>query len=212
MSIFTHTPNECVTATDGRKFFISRSVAVIPQVYCWIKGEKLYILVNERGPDCPDHVGEWALPCGYLDWDESGGEAAREIFEECDFDIASPPAGLTRWFSLDLWDVITEPKEDGRQNILLHYTTSFVAQELPIITKVPDGETSQVRWMPVEEALQIQFAFGHQYNIYDCLNWQHKNNKILYAARSGWDALDAKVPANVRQQCNLRKTKRRLSF
>jgi 8-oxo-dGTP pyrophosphatase MutT (NUDIX family) len=41
-------------------------------------------LIEKRGnkPDL-DSKGKWCLPCGYLDWDESGSDAARrELWEE----------------------------------------------------------------------------------------------------------------------------------
>jgi len=176
---FKNRPNEQITTTDGREFFISRSAAVIPQIYClvgpWGKQEP-FILVNKRGPSCPDHVGKWALPCGYLDWDESAKQATRrEIWEECDFDLILISSNDIV-FSLFNWALITNPEKDARQNILIHMTQVFTRSQLPPITKEPDDETSDVAWMSVKEALETDFAFGHQYNIYCCLQHLHKKS------------------------------------
>jgi len=172
MSKFFNRPNELITTTDGRNFFISRSVAVIPQIYCYAQ-RQLLILANRRGPNCPDHIGKWTLPCGYLDWDESAeGAVRREVYEECDFDIQNIEDQQLLW-GLTHWNLITHPQRDARQNVLLHYTLGFSVGEAqpPAITKTPDGEVTEAAWLPIQEALQIDFAFGHQYNIYDCLKW-----------------------------------------
>lgn len=162
--------NECVETTDGRKIFVSRSVAVIPIVICSVVGDQDYVLLNKRGPACPDHVGKWTLPCGYIDWDESGSEAAiREIWEECGFDATkaiSPNWGARDFGLLDdkPWDVTTAPSEDPRQNILLHYALNFVSDELPPVNADQDkaNEVTDVAWVSVEEAMGMELAFNHQ--------------------------------------------------
>lgn len=200
---FNNRPNECISAIDGREFFISRSPAVIPQVYCLVGDDELFILVNRRGPACPDHVDKWALPCGYLDWDESAEQASRrEIFEECDFDISLVEKSNILW-PQTMWQLVTDPTKDARQNILIHQTLGFMANALPEVTKIPDKETTEVLWMPVAQALNTDFAFGHQYNICDCLKFlaDVSNKPFLPCELEGFlGELREQAPASVKSK------------
>jgi len=181
---FDNKENECVETVDGRKVFLSRSVAVIPVVICDVPGEGSYVLLNKRGPACPDHVGKWTLPCGYLDWNESGGQAAiREIWEECGFDVTKIVSEDLQTTDIGLledkpWEINSAPQEDPRQNVLLHYALRFTVGEplpdprcesgppsnLPAlhVDANKTAEVTAVGWIPVEEALVMKLAFDHQ--------------------------------------------------
>lgn len=190
---FSNRENECVKTVDGRKVFLSRSCAVIPIIICNVPRDAEdncaisdgFVLLNKRGPACPDHVGKWTLPCGYLDWDESGSEAAiREIWEECGLDISSTTDGASDIYDGRLlfdipWDVTTQPKEDPRQNVLLHYSLTFTIHELPRLAH-PDeknDEVSDIGWMPVSEAINTELAFGHHLRIKKYIQEQRESCK-----------------------------------
>lgn len=68
----------------GEKFigWDSRSMAVV--VIIAMEGvDDMYFLVEKRGPGCPDNIGKYVFPCGYLNRDETLAEAAcRELYEE----------------------------------------------------------------------------------------------------------------------------------
>ena len=55
---------------DGKEYWISRSNAVVGIVFKWENGQ-YHILANKRGKGCPDYVGKWNIPCGYVDYNES---------------------------------------------------------------------------------------------------------------------------------------------
>lgn len=73
----------------GKKYWISRSMAVhgILLVHDYVRN-CVFLLIENRGPGCPDEIGKWANPTGYLDWDETLKEALyREVWEELGLDL-----------------------------------------------------------------------------------------------------------------------------
>jgi 8-oxo-dGTP pyrophosphatase MutT (NUDIX family) len=173
---FSNRPNELITSTDGRKFWISRSPAVTATIVVCIDSDDLdYVLLNQRGSACDDYVGMWSLPCGYLDWDETGGDAAiREVWEECGLnlkDVAGSVAGGDLYDVLysgiirnEPWSVITDPTRDDRQNIVLHYGAYFIVEKLPKLSNKNSepNEVAAVNWIKLTEAIKMDLGFGHQ--------------------------------------------------
>lgn len=65
------------------EYWISRSCAVVGIIIRIAEDKKVYVLANKRGLGCPDFVGMWNIPCGYVDYNETLEQAvSREIFEE----------------------------------------------------------------------------------------------------------------------------------
>lgn len=182
---FNNRESEFVTTTDGRRFYISRSCAVVLNVICLLRkpgafGEQTipYVLINKRGPGCPDNIGMWVLPAGYLDWNESGNEAAiRETWEECGFNLlaatedSSKSLGRGKYsFLNDIrtdqpWRVMTHPR-NSKQNIVLNYGVRFEADELPHVhANNNQDEVVEVKWIQVSDAIKMKLAFNHQETI-----------------------------------------------
>lgn len=69
---------------NGETLWYSRSVACSMYYFVYNhKDRQWYILISKRGPGCPSAVGQWNVPGGYLDFNETMKEAAvRECFEE----------------------------------------------------------------------------------------------------------------------------------
>jgi 8-oxo-dGTP pyrophosphatase MutT (NUDIX family) len=89
VNMFNNKPNECVTLADGRKIWLSRSSAVVITIIIRNRRGEYKCLLVKRGPGCPDEVGRWVLPCGYLDWNETLDKAAlRELYEETGFSFS----------------------------------------------------------------------------------------------------------------------------
>ncbi|MEM9164375.1 MAG: NUDIX domain-containing protein, partial [Cyanobacteria bacterium P01_F01_bin.4] len=83
---FKNRPNRCLDI-QGEELWISRSVTVLP-VILFVQETGIYVPLNKRGKALPDEVGKWALPGGYLDYDETAGEAVmREVWEELGLNI-----------------------------------------------------------------------------------------------------------------------------
>lgn len=194
MPNFKNTPNELITSTDGREFWISRSVAVAVVVIAICQG-KPHVLLNKRGKGAPDFQGFWNCPCGYLDWNESSGEAAvREVFEETGFDIENfYYENASRVYSCVVyngiqtpWGVETNPASSNRQNVTIRHSFVFNCEELPTLSNEHNekDETADIRWVPLNEILygDMEFAFNHKElinlfvnkisYIYEVYNWK----------------------------------------
>jgi 8-oxo-dGTP pyrophosphatase MutT (NUDIX family) len=129
--------------------YVSRSVAVAIVVIYWVDGMP-WVPIGLRS-DKVSSSGEWCLPCGYLDWDESGGAAAaREIYEELGLDLRDDLVEAQPWF------VQTDPAGDARQNVTLRYAHERVVDELPAL--IPSDESTEVRWVGLDQLIQIDHA------------------------------------------------------
>lgn len=66
--------------STGRIGYDSRSMAVVV-VLTNIREDRF--ILEKRGPGCPDEIGKYVFPCGYLAWGEDLMDAAkREVYEE----------------------------------------------------------------------------------------------------------------------------------
>jgi len=164
MPNFKNTPNKCITSTGGEQYWISRSCAVAVVIIAInLQDRETYVLLNQRGPGTMDFQGLWNMPCGYIDWNETSGEAAaREVWEETGLDVNS--IKFTQSYLGQPWYVQSDPSAN-RQNITLRHGGVFSTDKLPELTaehSEPD-EISDVRWVPVSEVLDGKYecAFGH---------------------------------------------------
>jgi 8-oxo-dGTP pyrophosphatase MutT (NUDIX family) len=148
-----------------RTIWLSRSVAVVASIVV-IKDETPYLLINQRGKGSADFQGLWNLPCGYLDYDETTGEATmREVWEECGVNLKSLKD--VRFDFLEKpWDTNSSPNEN-RQNVTFHHGIIAHVDELPstsLENNEPD-EVAEVRWIPIDEYKDYSYAFNHQNRI-----------------------------------------------
>lgn len=191
---FNNTENQCITVAEtGQKAWLSRSVAVVGL----IRINNKYLMVK-RGPKCPDEVGKWVLPCGYLDNDENLSEAMmRECKEETSFNLLAMMSDLTdvtlNSFACDPFDesefgmpygdgraVFTRsnPKRDKKQNISEYMAiVGCLAAELPVpdINQLNPDETEAVAWMSME---QINHLDAH-----GCIGFNHARQIIRFHAK-----------------------------
>lgn len=159
---FHNRPNELVKTADGRSLWISRSVAVAVCVIL-VKKKEAFVLVNQRGPGVPDYSGYWNMPCGYLDFDETAGEASiREVWEECGVDVPSLlPLSKVSYFD-EPWSVASGTS-NPKQNVTLHHGLLAYVDTLPALSPEHNepNETSDIRWLPLSELHSLEFAFNH---------------------------------------------------
>lgn len=151
-----HKPNFQIKSTDGKEYWISRSCSVLAAVVSrddtgW------HILVNQRGPGCPDYQGCYNIPCGYIDWGETCQQAcAREIFEECGIALNQNV--------FKLYSVNSDPKESSKQNITIRHIATldpiWMTVSLSSIHSEKD-EVSDIRWINFYEIDNYQWAFNH---------------------------------------------------
>lgn len=147
---------------EGKTYWISRSVAVAGFIFRRDDDGNLLVLVNKRGPGCPDNVGKWVCPCGYLDYGETLKQAiVREIHEETGVTI---PISILRLVRID--DV-----PEGRQNVTIEFIAdaSVLTPECVTLSKefCEKDEVDEVMWMPVANIDEYEWAFNHDKLIKD---------------------------------------------
>ena len=147
----------------GKTIWHSRSMAVSVFVFTYFD-EMWHVAAIKRGKGCPDYVGCWCAPCGYVDFDETLKQAAsRELYEETGLDIK----GLTQ---IGIED---DPSVSERQNVTFRYAYNYytIPQSvmLPALTNnlcEPD-EVEEVKWIPLSDIGNYTWAFNHKSVIFD---------------------------------------------
>ena len=169
---FNNRLNRCIHH-EGEEIWISRSVTVLPSLF-FVRGKQTYVPLGLRGDGLPDEVGKWALPGGYLDYDETADEAViRETWEELGLNlIALQEQFRTEGSLVQPYHVMSEPRH--RQNVTLRYTLMFFMDAettLPSLDpNVPASEVVEARWFDLHEALSMPLAFYHAENMRHCLS------------------------------------------
>lgn len=107
------------------------------------------VLVTQR-VDNISQGGLWCLPCGHLEYDETGMECAvRETLEETG--LKFPVDGL------DLYELDTSP-ETYNQNVIIRYIT---AEPYKKVSGPNSDEVKGVKWITLKEIDDYKWAFGH---------------------------------------------------
>lgn len=170
---------EVTSLEDGKRYWISRSVAV--SLFLFIRdGKEIYVLSNKRGKGSADFQGLWNCPCGYLDFDETGEEAAvREVKEETGYILDSK--------EIELHKVITCPSQN-HQNVTLRYVCEKDISEVKILSGDFGGEeeeVEEVKLINIKDVDNYEWAFGHKEIIKEILlekkyfnNEKVVNNKL----------------------------------
>lgn len=159
---------------DGNIEWISRSVTVLAILLFVVtdeRGDRYFVPLGKRGDGLPDERGKWALPGGYLDWDETVGEALlREVYEELGLNLLDLQAN-SRQFKGNLeqpYFVYSVPQR--LQNVTLWFPLMFWVQQLPpLAPQVPLDEVAETQWLELAPTVAQDLAFGHQNIIRHCL-------------------------------------------
>lgn len=171
---FNNVENECVTTTDGRKVWLSRSVAVTCIITFKVHDE-YYVLITKRGNKTPDFQGFYSCVCGYLDFDENSKWASiRETYEETGFNLIEMMEKYEYIHNhIDQpWRVNSNPN-NNKQNVTLQHAIMFESNSLPELIKItPEriGEVSDIKWVNVKELDRYKFAFNHDHLINEFIN------------------------------------------
>lgn len=159
--MFNNKPNRCFKDESGRIQWVSRSTAVVAVVKCVDR-----FLVTKRGNKV-SNTGKWCVPCGYIDWNESASDAViREVYEETgiylkDYEIS----GVEKPY-----DLVTDPGVNWRQDIAIHFCVTIHSDVLPEVdfSKLDSNETTDAKWISVDELSEYKFAFNHDKRILLC--------------------------------------------
>lgn len=143
----------------------SRSMATT----CIVMGEdKDCFLIEKRGPGCPDNIGKYVFPCGYLSWDETLKQAAiREVYEETGLSLKEDQLSF-----IGIEDKVTA----NRQNVTVRYVAKVPSKNLRLLLKTgkinpnthsrggEEGECDGLYLVDIDwiREHQDEFAFGHE--------------------------------------------------
>jgi 8-oxo-dGTP pyrophosphatase MutT (NUDIX family) len=175
---FNNEPNKVYKTVEGKEVWESRSVAVVVTII--MKTKHIYdtsVLLVKRNQKATMEPGKYCLPCGYLDWEEDGHEAAiRETYEETGIYIPDiKKLGTTKFDNIipagQPWFVNSSPSESKLQNVSLHYgiiiETNLEYSQLPkpkIFTK--DEEIEKAEWVKIDKLSEVlPLAFYHDQRI-----------------------------------------------
>lgn len=166
--------NELIYLEDGRRVAIDRSVGVV--MLCYTKlNDDIYILVNKRGAKTSEFALKWNLPSGYLNWNESGEEAAiRETIEETGISI---PLELVKEIEHS-----TKPSEN-RQNVIFRYVAEVPSDYMNKELKSQDSnEVNSIMWINIKDINTVEWAFNQKETILRLLSklMKHKTLTITY--------------------------------
>jgi len=165
---FNNKENEPVATVDNKVVWQSRSVAVCALIIT----EDVKCLVAQRS-DKVDHPNKWALPCGYIDWNESIHQALiRELWEELGLNSEG-------WYC-QLYHVNDAPDSDPRQNITFHFivVAPYTSNELKDMIKLCD-ESIQFDFIDREDIFKgdfgnKKFAFNHDERLKKTIDLREK--------------------------------------
>ena len=133
------------------------------------------VLLERRGPGCPDNIGKLCCPCGYLNWDETLAEAAaREAYEETGFKIDISKVKML---------YINDNPKSHLQNVTVRFFGSVTDDEIDYAlknniintdTQSRGGEANEVSeflWVNIDDVMENynpdDFAFNHYEMIKD---------------------------------------------
>lgn len=157
---------QVIDKETGKVYWISRAMAVCGIIFSTRPDGKFVFLAEKRGPNCPDFVGYYCNPCGYLGWGETRRQAVlREIYEETGLDFRGQEDSeyLIEWMTMD------DPDDNARQNV----TTRFVLtvdydsiKNFDFSLNSEDrggekGECSEIRLISEDEIDDYQWAWNH---------------------------------------------------
>lgn len=127
----------------------------------------------------PTEPGKWGLPGGYLDYDETAGEAiVREIWEELGLNIPQLQSQYSFKGALDQpYYVGSRPLR--LQNVSLRFPMMFFLESTtqlpPLQPQVAVDEVAETRWYELGEAINMQLAFNHNGIMKHCLESYYKD-------------------------------------
>lgn len=156
-----------VTDQDGNKKTIWESRSMVSAVFVFTQDKEGYwrVLAIKRGSGCPDGVGSWVCPCGYLDYGESLRLAAyRECHEETGVHLRSD--------DIRLYSISDHHITDEKQNVVaIHYTVVNNGFDYAFTTKYSEpNEVDEIAWVRIDLLDNFNWAFGHKDIIMDIWN------------------------------------------
>jgi 8-oxo-dGTP pyrophosphatase MutT (NUDIX family) len=174
---FKNVQNESLIDKNGKERWLSRSVAVSFVVVLKSRfNDKIYFLAEKRSVLMPNFVGFWALPGGYLDYNETTLNCGiREVFEETGVDLTDPDI-KNKFPNENIFKI-----NSLTENVVftyLHYSDSISKYELfPQLILSP--EVDDLKWIELMDIPKYEWAFDHFDIIKEAANYLR--NTIKYS-------------------------------
>lgn len=155
--------NECFTTIDGRQLWDGRYCCVVGIVIYYDKATRThYILANKRGPGCPNEIGKWNMPCGFLDAGSGEENIAREVLEETG--VCINPIMFKEHGHGDL---------ATSRNVTFRYVALVPFKyDLALPSQLKGGEeneVSEIAWISEYDIDKYDWAFEHEHIIEDII-------------------------------------------
>lgn len=158
--------NRLVTQEDVGVKWLSRDVVITSLVFKIGIFGAVYVLANLRGKGCTEFINYWNLPGGFLDFNETGEEAAsRETFEETGYLIPKEDFSLI--------ETSTDPKIN-KQHVAFRYLAVIESKDtwnyreyedidkaLANLTGEKD-EVANISWIHIDSLNNYNWAFNHK--------------------------------------------------
>lgn len=147
-----------VTDQDGQEMIVWESRSMVSAVFAFTKDKDGYyrVLATKRGSGCPNHIGEWCCPCGYVDYNESIRNAAsRECHEETG---AYLPEQRMR-----LYKINDDPIGEKQNISAIFYVEVGNGFDYSFSSKFNEpNEVDEVAWIRIDLLDNFNWAFGHK--------------------------------------------------
>jgi ADP-ribose pyrophosphatase YjhB (NUDIX family) len=164
-----------------QEYWISRAVTVEGIIFA-SKNEKMYVLTTKRTRFVVDGPNKYCVPGGYLDWNETGYDAmVREVYEETTLYLYDIGKYCVFSNKKQPFFVMVDPDSDPRENVGLFYISvfDFPEDKFPVdIELFKSKETAEVKWMPIKEIGNYEWAFSHDEYINDALSFVMQRNGL----------------------------------
>jgi 8-oxo-dGTP pyrophosphatase MutT (NUDIX family) len=175
---------QVTSVEDGKKYWISRSVAVVGLLEVWVEtpeDDACYVLAVKRGDGIDDEKNKWCIPCGYLDWSETIEDAVvREVYEETGIKTEKEDWRLMR---------VNSDPYSNRQNISFLYVYDSINTPIVIddiqnykFPKIDGNEVAEVKFIRLPWIKDANGQEDLDYSALDTYDWAfgHKNLIELY--------------------------------
>ncbi len=180
---FNNVENEKLQLLNGESVWRSRSLAVVSTIIAnvmpeTVKNSQTFICLIKRGLESSNEPGKFALPGGYLDWNETIQDcAAREIWEETGINVRSK--NLLWRYTEQPWKIDSNPTSD--QNVIFYTGFEVWVRSFDDLHKfmktahINEGEISEVKWISVRDAITMDLGFDHT----DIISEYTRTHKVL---------------------------------
>lgn len=151
-----NTPYTVTTDEGKEKVVYDGRYACVTGIVIAVEQNTSYVLANLRGPGCPDYVGHWNMPCGYMDAGSAEENVSREVYEETGLKI-----------SPDRFSLVGISDTGKERNVTLRYAAIMQGRQELLTPEQLKGlggekdEVSEVKWIDIRFIDKYKWAFNH---------------------------------------------------